>query len=128
MLDQCDVICDGNHEHTTFAQLEKSLPTEQSTENLADFFKVFGDKTRIRILYLLKEQELCVCDLAECLNMTSPAVSHQLRILKMHRLVKSKRDGKSMFYSLDDHHIHGILADGMNHITEKYHRHSESNG
>lgn len=110
--------CDGDHLHLNFAELKEKMPSETSMESLADFFKVFGDKTRIRILYLLKEQDLCVCDLAECLGMTSPAVSHQLRILKINRLIKSKRQGKSMFYSLDDLHIHEILSDGMTHIHE----------
>lgn len=96
------------------------IPTLESIEHLADFFKVFADKTRVRILYLLKESELCVCCIAEKLGMTSPAVSHQLRILKTNRLIKSRREGKEVFYSLNDHHIHHILGDGMIHINEIY--------
>lgn len=108
--------CDVHHHNQETIQ-----PKDEHMEALADFFKVFGDKTRVRILYLLKTQELCVCHLAEALGMTSPAVSHQLRILKTNRLIKSKRQGKSVFYSLDDQHIHEILGDGMVHIMEKFH-------
>lgn len=107
--------CAG-HSHTQ----ETIQPKEENMEALADFFKVFGDKTRVRILYLLKNQELCVCDLANSLEMTSPAISHQLRILKTNRLIKSKRQGKSVIYSLDDQHIHEILGDGMIHVMEMF--------
>lgn len=93
-------------------------PTVEDLENLADFFKIFGDKTRLRILYLLETQELCVTHLAEALEMTSPAVSHQLRMLKTQRLIKSRREGKEMIYSLSDHHIKGILDQGLVHIHE----------
>lgn len=113
-LDNCECV------HDTKSIENIGLPSEEEITSLADFFKVFGDKTRIRILYLLKEQELCVCDLADVLGMTSPAVSHQLRILKINRLIKSRRDGKSVFYSLDDHHIHDILAQGMVHVGERF--------
>lgn len=114
-IEACQGHCNEESEHI----LEHlDMPSDQSMESLADFFKVFGDKTRIRILYLLKNQELCVCDLADCLGMTSPAVSHQLRILKINRLIKSRRQGKSVYYSLDDQHIHGILGESMTHLTE----------
>lgn len=113
--------CEHTEDHLTdLTELAKKAPSAQSLASLADFFKVFGDGTRIRILYLLQEQELCVCDMAAALSMSSPAVSHQLRILKINRLIKSRRQGKSMFYSLDDHHIHDILAQGMTHVEEKY--------
>lgn len=98
----------------------KETPNIESIEYLADFFKVFGDKTRVRILYLLKDTEVCVSCIADQFGMTSPAVSHQLRILKNSRLIKSRRDGKEVFYSLNDHHIHHILDDGMVHINEMY--------
>ncbi|MFI3253987.1 MAG: metalloregulator ArsR/SmtB family transcription factor [Eubacteriales bacterium] len=114
-MDEMELCCHGDYQHN-LEPLE--TPSEDAIGLLADFYKIFGDKTRIRILYLLKNQDLCVCDLAECLGMTSPAVSHQLRILKTNRLIKSKRQGKSMFYSLDDQHIHGILNDGMTHVDE----------
>mgnify|MGYP000040149462 FL=1 len=82
------------------------------------FFKVFGDPTRIRILFVLFETEVCVCDLARALNMTQSAVSHQLRILKQSRLVKNRREGKSMFYSLADDHVRTMIAQGREHILE----------
>lgn len=112
-------LCDCHINHYDPAAVAGLIPSDQSLEPLADFFKVFGDKTRIKILYLLKEHELCVCDLADCLGMTSPAVSHQLRVLKTNRLIISRRQGKSVFYSLDDQHIHDILAEGMTHISEE---------
>lgn len=96
------------------------LPTEEQMSDLADFFKIFGDKTRVRILYSLKEGELCVCELADAMGMTSPAISHQLRILKTNRLIKSRREGKTVIYSLDDHHIHDILAQSMSHVDEMF--------
>jgi ArsR family transcriptional regulator len=100
----------------------KNLLTREETEvaraDLAEFFKVFGDSTRIRILYALHEGELCVCDIASLLGMTQTAVSHQLRVLKTSKLVKARRNGKTVFYSLDDDHIHTILNMGMHHITE----------
>ena len=82
------------------------------------FFRVFGDSTRIRILYVLFESELCVCDIAQLLNMTQSAISHQLRILKQNRLVKSRREGKSVYYSLADGHVRTIIDQGMEHILE----------
>ena len=86
--------------------------------DLAELFKVFGDSTRIRILFVLFEAEVCVCDLAEALNMTQSAISHQLSILKRNKLVKSRREGKSMFYSLADDHVRTIVSQGMEHIEE----------
>ena len=86
--------------------------------DLAEVFKVFGDSTRIKILYVLFEAELCVCDIAQLLNMTQSAISHQLRILKQNRLVKNRRDGKSVFYSLADGHVKTIISQGMEHIQE----------
>lgn len=85
---------------------------------LADFFKVFGDSSRIRILYALSKHEMCVCDIASLLGMSQSAVSHQLRVLKQTRLVKYRREGKVVFYSLNDHHILSILEMGMEHINE----------
>ena len=86
--------------------------------DLAELFKVFGDSTRIRILFVLFEAEVCVCDLAKALNMTQSAISHQLRILKQNKLVKSRRDGKSIFYSLADEHVRTIIDQGREHIEE----------
>lgn len=86
--------------------------------DLADLFKVFGDSTRIRILSVLSEGELCVCDIAAALNMTQSAISHQLRILKGTRLVKFRKEGKTVYYSLADSHVETILKQGMDHVRE----------
>ena len=86
--------------------------------DLPDLFKVFGDSTRIRILSALSKAEMCVCDIAYLLNMSQSAISHQLRVLKQARLVKNRRDGKIVYYSLDDNHIVGILDQGLDHIRE----------
>ena len=86
--------------------------------DLAELFKVFGDSTRIKILYALSEAELCVCDLARLLGITQAAVSHQLRVLKASALVRARREGKVTFYALDDDHVHSILRQGMEHIQE----------
>ena len=93
-------------------------PEEEKLADLADLFKNFSDTTRIRILSLLTANEMCVCDIAEALNATQSAVSHQLRTLKQSRLVKSRREGKSIFYALDDAHVATIIAMGMEHINE----------
>ena len=94
------------------------LTDEEELYDLADLFKVFADSTRIRILFVLFESEVCVCDLAKVLNMTQSAVSHQLRILKQNKLVKARRDGKSIFYSLADDHVRTIISMGREHILE----------
>lgn len=95
------------------------MPQEDALFALADLYKVFGDSTRLRILYVLYETELCVCDIAETCGMTVSAISHQLRVLKQSRLVKHRKEGKSVFYSLSDDHVHAILAQGMEHINEQ---------
>ena len=94
-------------------------PDDEVLYDLAELFKVFGDSTRIKILYALFEEELCVYDIARLLNLSQSSVSHQLRILKNSKLVKFRRDGKSMFYSLDDEHVREIISMGMEHILEK---------
>ena len=99
-------------------QLKKELPNEDSLYDLAELFKVFGDSTRIRILSCLKVSELCVNDIAEVLNMTLSAISHQLRILKNAKLIKSRKQGKEVFYSLDDEHVEEIIDCGLDHINE----------
>ncbi len=96
----------------------EAMPREDDLFCLADLYKLFGDSTRLRILCELRETELCVCDLAAVCGMTVSAISHQLRLLKQARLVKSRREGKSMFYSLADAHVQSILACGMEHINE----------
>lgn len=98
--------------------VNKELPPIDDLSNLADLFKVFGDTTRIRILYVLLNTEVCVCDLAVALDMTQSAVSHQLKILKQSKLVKNRREGKSIFYSLADDHVKTILAQGWEHTRE----------
>lgn len=92
--------------------------TEKSIVDLAELFKIFGDATRIKILYAMLDVELCVNDIAGRLQMSQSSVSHQLRILKTSKLVKSRREGKSIFYSLDDEHVRSILSMGMEHIME----------
>ena len=96
----------------------KELPTVETLYELADLFKVFSDTTRIKILYALMTSEMCVADIAETINASQSAVSHQLRILKQARLVKFRRDGKNVIYSLDDDHVYTVLAQGMHHICE----------
>lgn len=111
--------CDEYEVHENLLQIvNETLPDETTLYDLAELFKVFGDSTRIRILYVLFEAEVCVCDLASALNMNQSAISHQLRILKTNRLVKSRREGKSVFYSLADDHVRTILAQGEEHIKE----------
>ena len=100
-------------------QVMDSLPDIDSLYDLAELFKVFGDSTRIRILCVLFEGEMCVCGIAEALNMTVSAISHQLRILKSARLVKYRKDGKTSYYSLDDDHVKEILEAGLEHIMHK---------
>ncbi|EXG85697.1 MAG TPA: transcriptional regulator [Lachnoclostridium sp.] len=114
-IDQCDFIC--VHENVV-NQVLKVMPQDQELLDLADFFKVFGDATRIKILYVLSQSEMCVCDIANLLKMGQSAISHQLRVLKQMRLVKFRREGKTVFYSLADGHIESILAQGMEHINE----------
>ena len=99
-------------------QIENGMPEETMIQELADFYKVFGDVTRVKILCALFQAESCVCGLAEAIGMTQSAVSHQLRILKQMKLVKNRRDGKTVYYSLADGHIQSILNQGMEHITE----------
>ena len=94
------------------------MPPEETLYDLAELFKVFGDSSRIQILFVLFAAEVCVCDLAEALHMTQSAISHQLRILKQNKLVKSRREGKSVFYSLADGHVRTIIAQGQEHIEE----------
>ena len=96
----------------------KTMPGETELYDLAELFKVFGDSTRIRILYVLFEAEVCVCDLAATLSMTQSAVSHQLKILRQAKLVSARRDGKQIFYSLADEHVHTIIQVGREHIEE----------
>ena len=99
-------------------RVKDQLPAEETLYDLAELFKVFGDTTRIKIICALFESEMCVCDLSCLLNMTQSAISHQLRVLKSARLVKFRREGKVVYYSLDDEHIKHIYDAGLNHISE----------
>ena len=111
--------CETTQVHEEILKLvRKQMPDEDSLYDLAELFKIFGDSTRIRILFVLFESEMCVCDLAEALNMTQSAISHQLRILKQNKLIKSRREGKQVFYSLADDHVQTIIGQGLEHILE----------
>lgn len=111
--------CDCSEIHEDLLKIvNDTMPEETELYDLAELFKVFGDSTRIRILFVLFEAEVCVCDLAKVLNMTQSAISHQLRILKANKLVNSRREGKSVFYSLADGHVRTIIAQGREHIEE----------
>ena len=94
------------------------MPDEDTLYDLSELFRIFGDSTRIRILYVLFEAEMCVCDIAQLLGMTQSAISHQLRALKNARLVKSRREGKTVFYSLADDHVKTIIDQGIEHVKE----------
>ncbi len=111
----CESVC--VHEEL-LQKVTAQMPKEETLYDLAELFKVFGDSTRIRILFVLFEAEVCVCDLAEALQMTQSAVSHQLKILKQAKLVKNRRAGKSIFYSLADDHVRAIIGQGLEHIEE----------
>jgi len=115
-IERCD--CDVIHEDIV-NQVKTKMPQEEDLYDLAELFKVFGDSTRIKILWALDEAEMCVCDIAVLLNMTQSAISHQLRVLKQAKLVKSRKEGKIVYYSLDDEHVRQIFDQGMIHINEK---------
>lgn len=111
--------CDAVEIHPdVIEKVEALMPDENDLYDLAELFKMFGDSTRIRILFVLTGSEACVCDLAETLKMTQSAISHQLAILKAGKLVKSRREGKSIIYSLADEHVRSILELGLEHIEE----------
>ncbi len=120
MIEHGVEICDTHELHEDLIEkVRENMPEETVLYDLAELFKIFSDSTRIRILFVLFEAEVCVCDIADMLNMTQSAVSHQLRILKQSKLVKSRRDGKSVFYSLADDHVRTIIAQGLDHIQEE---------
>lgn len=111
--------CESSEVHEELLRtVREKLPPEEQLYDLAELFKVFGDSTRMRILFVLFEAEVCVCDLAEALNMTVSAISHQLRILKQSKLVKSEKIGRSVFYALADEHVRSIVEQGMEHVME----------
>lgn len=110
-----DFLC--VHEDTVRKVLEE-MPDEEALYDLAELFKVFGDSTRIKILYALFSTELCVGDIAQLLGLTQTAVSHQLRVLRTNKLVKGRKEGKIVFYSLADEHVRTIIDQGMEHVDE----------
>ncbi len=111
--------CEFMHVHDEVVRrVNREMPPEDVLFDLAELFKVFGDSTRIRILYVLFESEMCVCDIAQLLGMTQSAISHQLQVLKKSKLVKYRRQGKTVFYSLADSHVHTIIGQGMEHVSE----------
>lgn len=111
--------CDYMHAHEDIVkQVHTKMPPDETLYDLAELFKTFGDSTRIRILYVLFESEMCVCDIAQLLGMTQSAISHQLKALKQAKLVKHRREGKTVFYSLSDSHVRTMIDQGMEHVTE----------
>ena len=115
-IECCEVF--ETHEPLLHA-IGEHMPGEEALCDLAELFKIFGDSSRIRILFALREGEVCVCDIAQALNMTQSTVSHQLRILKQSKLVKNRREGKSIFYSLADDHVMTIIAQGLEPVNEE---------
>jgi len=117
--EESEYECAEKHIHyEVVEEVKREMPKEEDLYDLAELFKVFGDSSRIRILFVLFGTELCVCDLAETLSMTQSAVSHQLKILKQNKLVKFRREGKSIYYSLADEHVKSIIYQGLEHIEE----------
>lgn len=113
-------VCNCNVIHEDIVNKVRAIiPEEETLYDLADLFKVLGDSTRVKILCVLFESEMCVCDIAALLGMTQSAISHQLRVLKQARLVKYKKEGKVVYYSLDDEHVKSIFDQGLIHISEK---------
>ena len=111
--------CEFIHAHDEIVEkVRRELPSEDTLYDLTELFRIFGDSTRIRILYVLFEAEMCECDIAALLGMTQSAISHQLKALKNARLVKSRREGKTVFYALADDHVKTIIDQGLEHILE----------
>ena len=111
--------CEVTEVHENLLKIvRETIPEETELYDLAELFKIFGDSTRIKILYALFESEMCVCDIAQLLNMTQSAISHQLRSLKQSKLVKYRREGKTVFYSLADAHVRTIINQGLEHVEE----------
>ena len=116
-------VCCSNELHEEIVDsVRAKMPDTEMLYELAELFKVFGDTTRVRILYALSAQEMCVCDIADLLDMTHSSISHQLRVLKQARLVKFRKEGKTVYYSLDDNHVNQIFNCGLCHIEETYNR------
>lgn len=111
--------CDFIHAHESIVEkVRQELPSEDTLYDLTELFRIFGDSTRMRILYVLFSSEMCVCDIAQLLGMTQSAISHQLKALKNARLVNSRREGKTVFYALADSHVQTIINQGLEHVSE----------
>ncbi len=117
-MEQEHICGQCEHHRDLIETMMQQLPNTETLQRMADLLKMFGDVTRVRILFELLEQELCVSDIAERLGMTESAISHQLRVLKQARLVKNRRDGKSVFYSLADSHVRTIFYHALEHVME----------
>lgn len=114
-----EMLCEENKVHDNIVEkVSGELPKDEIVFDLAELFKIFGDRTRLKILFVLLKEEMCVCDIAHILGMQQSAISHQLRVLKQSRLVKFRKEGKTVFYSLADAHVKTVLSQGMEHITE----------
>lgn len=113
-----DMCCEKDVHPALLSDVREKMPDDEKIFDLAELFKVFGDSTRMKMLFVLFEAEVCTCDLAEILNMTSSAISHQLNVLKREKLVKFRRDGKSVLYSLADEHVRSIISVALEHINE----------
>lgn len=114
-----DFVCSALEQHNDIIDgVSRDMPSDTELCELAEFFRVFGDSTRIRILYALSKAEMCVCDIAALLGVSQSAVSHQLQILRSSRLVRYRREGKTVYYSLSDEHIFSIIGQGIEHIKE----------
>lgn len=115
-----EILCDCDVIHAKVVdEVKQRMPKENDLYDLADFFKIFGDSTRLNIIWALDESEMCVCDIAVLLNMTKSAISHQLKTLRRANLVKFRREGKVIYYSLKDEHVKDIFEKGMEHIKEE---------
>ena len=113
-------VCEHEHSHDEVVEkISDIMPSEDVIYDVAELFKVFGDSTRTRILTALFESEMCVCDIGKLLNMTKSAISHQLRILRQNKLVKARKSGKEVFYSLADNHVKIIFKMAIDHVTGK---------
>ena len=120
--------CEFIHVHEDIVEkVMKQMPEEEILYDLAELFKIFGDSTRIKILYVLFESEMCVCAIAELLGMTQSAISHQLKVLKQSNLIACRREGKTIYYFLADDHVRTIIGQGFNHLTEERKTENEKN-
>lgn len=115
-MDRCEVECCHPER---IARVAAGMPSERENAGLAELFRALGDLTRVRLLGALAQEELCVCDLAALVGLSSSAVSHQLRLLRMARLVRSRKEGKNVYYALDDDHVRRLLAESLGHARER---------